>query len=63
MKVKTKFSVSLGMMVFLLAPKLSTAREVRVVIDTPVAPPAWAFLERELLRANTQACLEFLDHY
>ncbi len=63
MKIKTKFSVSLGMMVFLLAPKLSTTREVRVVIDTPMAPAAWASLERELLRANTQACLEFLDHY
>src|SRR5947209_13038279 len=62
MKTRMKFSVCLGM-VFLLASKLSTAREVNMVMDTPMSPPPWALLERELLRANTQACLEFFDHY
>src|SRR5688500_16585889 len=28
------------------------AEEVTIRIDTPLAPPAWAVLERELLRAN-----------
>src|SRR5213593_4620940 len=62
MKTRMKFAVSLGM-AFLLASKLSIAREVHVVIDSPMTPPAWALLERELLRANTQACLKFFDRY
>ncbi|HVX10948.1 MAG TPA: hypothetical protein VHC22_07205 [Pirellulales bacterium] len=32
-------------------------------IDTPMPPPAWALLERELLRANTRACEEFFARY
>ncbi len=39
------------------------ARQVKLVIDTPMFPPEWALLERELLRANTEACLEFFNHY
>jgi len=35
----------------------------RVVIDTPVSPPTWALLERELLKANADACEEFFDRY
>ena len=31
-------------------------------IDTPVAPPTWALLERELLRANSRACEEFFNY-
>ena len=33
--------------------------EPAITIDSPMAPPAWALLERELLRANTAACEEF----
>ena len=62
MKTRMKFAVCLGM-AFLLASKLSMAREVHVVIDSPMTPPAWALLERELLRANIQACLKFFDRY
>src|SRR5437870_325241 len=61
-KTRMKFPVCIAM-VFLLATKLSMAREVNVVIDSPMTPPAWALLERELLRANTQACLEFFNRY
>ena len=32
-------------------------------IDSPMPPPAWALLERELLRANAQACQEFYEKY
>ena len=32
-------------------------------ITTPMPPPAWALLERELLRANAAACREFFDRY
>ncbi len=32
-------------------------------LETPMAPPGWALLERELLRANARACEEFFDRY
>jgi hypothetical protein len=32
-------------------------------IDTPMAPPTWALLERELLRASARACEEFFKRY
>lgn len=41
--------------------RAETAGGLRVT--TPMAPPAWALLERELLRANADACREFYDRY
>jgi hypothetical protein len=35
----------------------------RLVVSTPVSPPEWALLERELLRANAGACAEFFEKY
>ena len=32
-------------------------------IDTPMAPPEWALLERQLLKAQSDACEAFYDHY
>lgn len=42
-----------------------SARSHRVMlsIDSPVAPPYWALLERELISAQAQACEEFYAHY
>src|SRR5437762_10624406 len=37
--------------------------EPTIKIETPMAPPAWALLERELLRANAAACEEFFQKY
>src|SRR5262249_12131629 len=34
-----------------------------VRIESPMEPPAWALLERELIRASTRACQEFFDRY
>ena len=34
-----------------------------MIINTPMVPPQWALLERELLRAQSIACREFFDHY
>jgi hypothetical protein len=35
----------------------------RIAVQTPMAPPAWAVLERELLRENAAACQAFFDKY
>lgn len=40
-----------------------TFAATRIAVKTPMAPPAWAVLERELLRANSAACREFFDKY
>jgi hypothetical protein len=34
-----------------------------ISIDSPMSPPAWALLERELLRQNAAACREFYSKY
>lgn len=39
------------------------AAERTIVVDSPMPPPAWALLERELLRQNAEACREFFDKY
>lgn len=39
------------------------ANPADVLIDTPMAPPAWALLERQLLKAHTPACREFFQRY
>src|SRR5436190_5567804 len=39
------------------------ADDTFVPIKAPMTPPAWAVLERELLRANTDACREFFAKY
>ena len=37
--------------------------ETALHIDSPQSPPEWALLQRELLRANSEACREFADRY
>jgi hypothetical protein len=39
------------------------AADTRITVTTPMAPPAWAVLERELLRENAAACQVFFDKY
>src|SRR5258708_1958186 len=51
-----------GFIVLVTAGALS-AGEVTIALDTPMPPPAWALLERELLRANARACEEFYARY
>lgn len=37
--------------------------EAKITVTTPMSPPEWALLERELLRANALACEEFFSRY
>jgi hypothetical protein len=63
MRPKTLFpriAMLAGLSLFTVAPR---AAEPSLVLDTPMAPPAWALLERELLRANSQACERFAAKY
>jgi hypothetical protein len=39
------------------------AESVTIRVETPMEPPAWAVLERELLRANARGCEEFFARY
>src|ERR1700737_2005589 len=39
------------------------AAEPVIEIKTPMSPPAWALLERELLKANSAACKEFYERF
>lgn len=34
-----------------------------ITIDSPLPPPRWAFLQRELLKQNSAACREFYEKY
>ncbi len=52
-----------GACVLFLVGNPLRAGEKGITVDTPMRPPAWALLERELLRANTRACREFFEKY
>jgi len=50
----------------MLASPLSTASAADhpvIEVTTPMPPPGWAVLERELLRANAAACREYYGKY
>jgi len=48
--------------VLLVSPFAASAAEP-LRIDTPMSPPAWALLQRELIKANNAACEEFYNRY
>src|SRR3712207_1786404 len=41
----------------------TTGREAVVEVTTPMAPPYWALLERQLLQAAADACQVFFERY
>ena len=42
---------------------IAAAADVAIRIDTPMSPPTWALLERQVLRANSVACDRFATKY
>jgi hypothetical protein len=67
MDTRIRLVASWRLVVCLLACRLLLASAAggapAMVIKTPMAPPAWALLERELLRFNSQACERFAAKY
>jgi hypothetical protein len=49
-------SISIGL--HFIGPA-TAAEPVTIRVGSPMEPPAWAVLERELLKANARACDEF----
>lgn len=45
------------------APALATADEKVLKVTTPMSPPSWALLERDVLQANADACRDFYRKY
>ena len=45
------------------AALFAAGAEPVLTINTPMAPPAWALLERQLLKANSIACERFAGKY
>lgn len=56
-------SRGLALLMFLATLPSPEAAGAAVRVSTPMTPPEWALLERELLRANTAACEEFFTRY
>ncbi len=54
----------LPLLVVLFAfPALAHAQDKVLKITTPMTPPTWALLEREVLKASSEACGEFYRRY
>jgi hypothetical protein len=47
----------------LCLPGFVTAQERTLRVTTPMSPPAWALLERQVLDASSAACREFFRRY
>ena len=47
----------------LISCRPMAAEKLPLVLDRPMAPPAWALMERELLRLNSEACEAFASKY
>ena len=58
-----RLSVLLPLTAIFFCLSVRAGDDVPLVVDTPMSPPEWALLERELLRANTDACEEFFAKY
>lgn len=58
------FHAAKAMLIILAAASAARSDEhARLDIDTPMAPPAWAVMERQLLEQNAEACRKFFARY
>ena len=61
-KASHYFCCTLTILICLLTTQIARPQPT-LEISTPMSPPTWALLQRELLRANTAACEEFFAKY
>lgn len=47
----------------LALPAFGSAQDKALKVTTPMTPPTWALLEREVLKASSEACAEFYRKY
>ncbi len=59
----TRFAPLIAFFFALQAPVPALAQKPTLTLATPMSPPAWALLERALLKANAVACREFYERY
>jgi hypothetical protein len=62
-KFALRFAAGFTVFIALGLVAVRSAETTALVIDTALPPPAWALLERELLRANSEACVRFAKKY
>lgn len=55
--------LTVALLAMVLIAVVRTADGAELTINTPMAPPNWALLERELFRANESACREYFARY
>jgi hypothetical protein len=53
----------LPLLFVLLVPALATAQDKVLKVATPMSPPTWALLERQVIDASSEACAEFYRKY
>lgn len=64
MKAKIRaYSAFVCLFLVLAAPRVIAGDVPQVTIDTPLSPPTWALLERQVLQASSAACEEFYQRY
>jgi hypothetical protein len=61
--MKTTILTNFAVCILIWILPLHAAPPATIRIESPMPPPDWALLERELLRANTAACQEFFARY
>lgn len=45
------------------SPAQAAAADPPLVVETPLSPPTWALLQRELLAAADDGCRQFFERY
>ena len=63
MKIQHYFSVVFFQLVFLLFISGTVCSETFIDITSPMAPPAWALMERQLLEEKSQHIEDFYNHF
>ena len=56
-------TLHLSLLVLALVSRSALCNDATISVETPMSPPTWAVLQRELIKANTAACKEFFARY